>query len=79
MPVKLLTDFNAFVSASAAGGFVGWGIVYLSSRIERRRQERHAERYGEYGTAPIEPSAWVRFMNSRRFSNRPKVDGAVLR
>jgi hypothetical protein len=30
MPVKLLTDFNAFVSAYAAGGFVGWGIVYLS-------------------------------------------------
>ena len=33
------------------------GHRVLSSRIERHRQERHAERFGEHVSAPIKPSA----------------------
>ena len=29
---------------------VGWGIVHLSSRIGRRRKERHIEKYGDHDT-----------------------------
>jgi uncharacterized membrane protein YciS (DUF1049 family) len=29
---------------------LGWGMVYLSSRIERRRTERHIEEYGDHET-----------------------------
>jgi hypothetical protein len=28
----------------------GWGMVYLSSRIERLRTERHIEKYGDHDT-----------------------------
>ena len=28
----------------------GWGMVYLSSRIKRRRTERHIEKYGGHDT-----------------------------
>jgi hypothetical protein len=28
----------------------GWGMVYLSSRIERQRTERHIEKYGDHDT-----------------------------
>jgi uncharacterized membrane protein YciS (DUF1049 family) len=30
---------------------VGWGMVYLSSRIERRRTARHIEEYGDHHTS----------------------------
>jgi len=29
----------------------GSGLVYLSSRIERRRTERHIEEYGDHDTS----------------------------
>jgi uncharacterized membrane protein YciS (DUF1049 family) len=29
----------------------GWGLVYLSARIELRRTERHIEEYGDYDTS----------------------------
>lgn len=41
-------DDVAFCALSVGGAFVGWGMVYLSARFERERQERHAERFGEY-------------------------------
>jgi hypothetical protein len=63
-----MSDLNAFLVLSTAIAFMGWGIVYLSSRIERQRQERHAERFGEKVHTLIEPSAWVRFLNARRSS-----------
>jgi uncharacterized membrane protein YciS (DUF1049 family) len=28
----------------------GWSMLYLSSRIERRRKERPTEKFGEYDT-----------------------------
>jgi uncharacterized membrane protein YciS (DUF1049 family) len=38
-----------FIVALICAAF-GWGMVYLSSRIERRRTERHIEEYGDHET-----------------------------
>ena len=35
----------------------GWGVVHLSSRIERRRTERHIEEYGDHDTYPVTKSS----------------------
>ena len=41
---------NGIVSLFVLGitvALVGFGVVYLSAKLERERQERHAERFGE--------------------------------
>jgi hypothetical protein len=42
------------VIVSFAGALIGWDMVVLTSRIERRRQQRHTERFGHlrYQKAP---------------------------
>jgi hypothetical protein len=32
---------------SFAGAIIGWAMVVLTSWIERRRQQRHTERFGQ--------------------------------
>ena len=39
-------EFFLFLVVSLSTAFLGWGMVVFASRIERERQERHAERYG---------------------------------
>ena len=43
--LDLSVDDIAFCVFSVGFAFVGWGIVVLSSRLERERQQRHKERY----------------------------------
>ena len=39
-------EFFLFFVFSLSAALGGWGMVVFASRIERERQERHAERYG---------------------------------
>jgi hypothetical protein len=39
-------ELFVFFVVSLSAAFLGWGMVVFASRIERERQERHAERYG---------------------------------
>jgi hypothetical protein len=53
-------DHYLFIALSMAMPVIGWTIVYLSSRVERQRRERHAARFGDYpaaGRAPTRPKA----------------------
>jgi ABC-type spermidine/putrescine transport system permease subunit II len=49
-PSSLMSRLNeslwTLVIASATA-FTGYAMVIIASRIERQRQERHAERFGE--------------------------------
>jgi hypothetical protein len=66
--VNSTIDFYVLLAVSLAWTFIGWAIVYLSSRIERRRRERHAERSGEHrvveSPALTKPWPWIRFVRS---------------
>jgi hypothetical protein len=60
-----------FIAVSAVMPLVGWGIVYVSSRIERERRERHAERFGEQPPASRPRSQWMCLMRRWRQTGRP--------
>jgi len=47
--VHTMGEFFLFFLVSLSTAFLGWGMVFLASRIERERQERYAERYGKKG------------------------------
>jgi hypothetical protein len=54
------------VIVSFAGALIGWAMVVLTSRIERRRQQRHTERFGQ-PQVPESPALtqrrpWIRFL-----------------
>jgi hypothetical protein len=71
-----------FFLVSLSAAFLGWGMVFIASRIERERQERYAERCGKKGPAvpppkPFDvkaPSPWPR-RNSRRSARRDRHQG----
>ena len=44
-------EFFLFFVVSLSAALGGWGMVVFASRIERERQERHAERSGKKGLA----------------------------
>ena len=44
-------EFFLFFVFSLSAALGGWGMVVFASRIERERQERHAERSGKKGLA----------------------------
>jgi hypothetical protein len=37
----------------------GWAMMVLASRIERDRQERHADKFGEHEPAPPSLPSWA--------------------
>ena len=49
-----------------AFAFIGWTMVVLTSRLERRRQQRHADRFGEHGPPLTQRPPWVRALAARR-------------
>jgi len=57
-------DHYFFIALSAVVPLVGWGTVYLASRIERQRQQRHAERFHEPRQPPL--PEWTAIMRGWR-------------
>jgi hypothetical protein len=47
-----------------AGALIGWAMMVLASRIERDRQERHADKFGEHEPAPPPLPSWARLVSS---------------
>ena len=47
-----ISDIGFFLLASLGSAFVGWGIVFTTSRIERERQRRNIERFGKTDVVP---------------------------
>jgi hypothetical protein len=51
--VDTIGEFFLFFLVSLSAAFLGWGMVFIASRIEHERQERYAERYGKKGLAVV--------------------------
>ena len=64
--MQTMGEFFLFFLVGLSAAFLGWGMVFIASRIEHERQERYAARYGKQGPAvplpkPSEvkaPSPW---------------------
>lgn len=46
--MQLRSDIVSLVVVGVSFALIGWGMVVFSSQIERGRQERHNERFGEH-------------------------------
>jgi hypothetical protein len=55
-----------FLVISTASGLAGWAMVHFTSRVERQRQERHADKFGGQPSVSAQPSPWIRFKRMRR-------------
>jgi hypothetical protein len=55
LAVHTIGDFFLFFVVSLSAAFVGWGMLFIASRIEHERQERYAQRYGKKGPAVSQP------------------------
>ena len=59
----------------------GWALVVISSRIERERQQRHADEFGEH-MSPLTPVACVdsvcAFVAAPLATSRRKIDLSAL-
>ena len=42
----------------------GWALVVISSRIERERQQRHADEFGEHMSPLTRSPPWIQFARS---------------
>jgi hypothetical protein len=46
--MQLRSDIISLFVVGVTVALFGWGLVYLSAKLERERQERHAERFNEH-------------------------------
>jgi len=61
----IATSLSAVSSiAGLSCALLGWAVMVISSRVERERQERHTERFGEHELAARQLPAWIRFVRS---------------
>jgi hypothetical protein len=44
----MLDHFGPIVVLGLAGALLGWAMVVMTSRIEHRRRERHADVFGDF-------------------------------
>jgi hypothetical protein len=60
-PHDVWLDVIFFVVVSVGCALLGWGLVYVASRIEHERRQRFTEMFGEPQQRPVtQRRPWIR-------------------